>query len=433
MSFDHHPLRVRPGRTPQWFRSRFLSGCLTVVLSAATAAGCGDVQPSGSSGIDAGSPGADSVGVPVVQNPAFDPEAPAAWRVGEELRVGSVDGELAFGRVSDVAPRSAGGMWVLDGLSRTVSGFDELGTLVLTFGRKGEGPGELRNPSRVSETTRGRIAITEAFPPVLHWFEADGSFRETVRVEASRNEEGTRSLPVLAEWWVGPDGTPFADVFAVPMPGREPRVRHSIIRLGGESSGAGVPDTLVRWSVPAPPTDPTADVEMVATTPQWSVGPGPVIWWTPGSPYELRSYGSAGELLVVAHLPREATPVTRELRAAIESDLRRSYMEGVAAGGAALEAVLERASWPDALPHLASIWVSTPGGRVFAAPFTSGMFNERPSLLIDVFERDGRYSGSLTLPAGFSPRRFADGAVFGVTTDELGVTYAVRYRLEEPE
>jgi hypothetical protein len=108
-------------------------------------------------------------------------------------------------------------------------------------------------------------------------------------------------------------------------------------------------------------------------------------------------------------------------------------MAGVAAGGAALDAVLERASWPDALPYLASIWVSTPWGRVFAAPFTSGMFDERPSLLIDVFEPDGRYSGSLTLPAGFSPRRFADGAVFGVTTDELGVTYAVRYRLEEPE
>ena len=433
MSFDHRPLRVRPGRTPQAFRSRFVPGCLAVVLSALFAAGCGDVQRAGSPGADAGSPGADSTGVPVVNNPVFDPEAPGNWSIGDTLRVGSVDGELAFGRVSDVAPRSAGGMWVLDGQSRTVFGFDESGSLVLRFGRKGEGPGELRNPSRVVETTDGRIAITEAFPPVLHWFEADGSFRETVRVEASRNEEGTRSLPVLAEWWVGPDGTPFADVFAVPMPGGGPRVRHSIIRLGGEGPGAEIPDTLVRWSVRAPPADPTADVEMVATTPQWSVGQGPVIWWTPGSPYELRSYGPGGELLAIARLPREATPVTRELRSAIESDLRRSYMEGVAAGVAALDAVLERASWPDALPHVAAIWVSAPDGRVFASPFTSGMFDERPSMLIDVFEPDGQYSGSLTLPAGFSPRRFADGAVFGVTTDELGVTYAVRFRIEKQE
>jgi hypothetical protein len=152
MSFDQHPLRVRPGRTSQCLRSRFFSGCLAVVMSAAAAAGCGDIQRTGSSGSDAGSPGSDSAGDSVVRNPAFDPEAPAAWRVGDELRVGSVDGELAFGRVSDVAPRSAGGMWVLDGQSRTVSGFDESGSLVLTFGRRGEGPGELRNPSRV----RGR-------------------------------------------------------------------------------------------------------------------------------------------------------------------------------------------------------------------------------------------------------------------------------------
>jgi hypothetical protein len=338
--------------------------------------------------------------------------------VGDELRVGSVDGELAFGRVSDVAPRSAGGMWVLDGQSRTVSGFDESGSLVLTFGRRGEGPGELRNPSRVLETTSGRIAIREAFPPVLHWFEADGSFRETVRVEASRNEEGTRSLPVLAEWWVGPDGTPFADVFAVPMPGAEPRVQHSIIRVVGRGLSAEAPDTLVRWSVRAPPADPTAAVEMAATTPQWSVGPGPVIWWTPGCPYELRSYGSGGELLAIARLPREAIPVTRVLNAG---------------GSAGLDAVLERASWPDALPHVAAIWVSAPDGRVFAAPFNSSMFGQRPSILIDVFEPDGRYSGSLTLPAGFSPRRFAEGTVFGVTTDELGVTHAVRYRIQKSE
>jgi len=401
-------------------------------MSAAAAAGCGDIQRTGSPGSDAGSPDSDSAGDSVVRNPAFDPEAPAAWRVGDELRVGSVDGELAFGRVSDVAPRSAGGMWVLDGLSRKAFGFDESGSLVLAFGRRGEGPGELRNPSRVLETTDGRIAITEAFPPVLHRFEVDGSFRETVRVEASRNEEGTRSLPVLAEWWVGPDGTPFADVFAVPMPGGEPRVRHSIIRVVGEGLSAEAPDTLVRWSVRVPPADPTADVEMAATTPQWSVGPGPVIWWTPGTPYELRSYGSAGELLTIARLPREATPVTRELKAAIESDLRRSSIDG-AGGSAALDAVLERASWPDALPHVAAIWVSAPDGRVFAAPFNSGMFDERPSMLIDVFEPNGRYSGSLTLPAGYSPRRFADGAVFGVTTDELGVTYAVRYRIEKSE
>jgi len=323
-------------------------------------------------------------------------------------------------------------MWVLDGQSRTVSGFDESGSLVLTFGRRGEGPGELRNPSRILETTDGQIAITEAFPPVLHWFEADGSFRETVRVEASRNEEGTRSLPVLAEWWVGPDGTPFADVFAVPMPGGEPRVRHSIIRVVGKGLSAEAPDTLVRWSVRAPPADPTAAVEMAATTPQWSVGPGPVIWWTPGTPYELRSYGSGGELLATVRLPREATPVTRELKAAIESDLRRSSIGG-AGGSAALDAVLERASWPDALPHVTAIWVSAPDGRVFAAPFISDMFDERPSMLIDVFGPDGRHSGSLTLPADFSPRRFAHGAVFGVTTGELGVTYAVRYQIQKSE
>ena len=432
MSFHHCWLRACPEPTPQASILRFVGGSLVFASIAAGAAGCDDRPPAGSSRAAAAPQDADATGIPLVQNSDRDLADYPAWRVGARMRVGSVDGELAFGRVSDVAPRSAGGMWVLDGQNRIVFGFDESGELALSFGREGDGPGEFRNPSRIVETSNGTIAVSEAFPPVLHWFDVNGSYLETVRVEASRNDDGTRSLPVLAEWCIASDGTPFADVFAVPMAGEEPRVRHSLVRLGGEGFASGLPDTLVRWSVDAPPTDPTADVEIVATKPQWSVGPGPVVWWTPGSPYELRSFGSDGELLTVARLPREATRVTRGLRASIESSLRLTAVDAMG-GRAAIDAVLERARWPEALPHVAAVWVSDPDGHVFAAPFASGMFDALPSLLLDVFEADGQYSGMLSLPAGFSPRRFARGSVYGVATDELGVTYAVRHRIEAPE
>ena len=52
---------------------------------------------------------------------------------------------------------------------------------------------------------------------------------------------------------------------------------------------------------------------------------------------------------------------------------------------------------------------------------------------LDVFEPDGSYVGRLDLPGGFTPRRFAAGAVYGVATDRLDVSYAVRYRLQEPK
>ena len=95
--------------------------------------------------------------------------------------------------------------------------------------------------------------------------------------------------------------------------------------------------------------------------------------------------------------------------------------------------LIERASWPESLPHVAKLWVSLPRGRVFAARYEEGLYDDPPSMRVDIFEPDGSYEGRLDLPGGFSPRRFAEGAVFGVASDELDVSYAVRYRLQPPE
>lgn len=95
--------------------------------------------------------------------------------------------------------------------------------------------------------------------------------------------------------------------------------------------------------------------------------------------------------------------------------------------------LLDRAIWPESLPRVARLWVSIPRGRVFAARYDEGLFDDPVHMRLDVFEPDGSYRGRLDLPGGFTPRRFMKGSVYGVARDELDVSYALRYRLMEPQ
>jgi hypothetical protein len=369
--------------------------------------------------------------MPVIHN-RIESSRATGWAVGPALRVGGAEGEAVFGRVSDVAPRAEGGMWVLDGQSKRVTGFNEEGAPVVQFGGEGDGPGELRNARSVFETESGRVAVGGPFPPMLHWFGGDGEFVGALRVTESFDANGDPLPPRFARWSVTRSGRAFADLFALPSLGGGPRVRHSVTGFEGDGLAGVRRDTVISWTVAGTPSDPSARLPIVPTVPRWTTGPGQLVWWTPGRPYEIRAYDGSGKPVRTLTLDREAVPVTREVREAIAAGLRASAVRGAGETGL-VENALSRAEWPDALPHVADLWVSFPDGRVFAAPYLAESFLPGAPQVLDVFEPAGGYSGVLTLPARFSPRRFAGGFVYGVETDELDLEYAVRYALVRTE
>ena len=433
MSFDHRPCRVRPGRTLQAIVSHFFCGCVVAVLTAAAgAAGC-----RGGSSDDplrtSEMPGdQDAAGVVVIQAADAAGPNPPLWRLADSLSVGALEGDLAFGRIADVAPRAGGGLWVLDAQNQTVYGVDESGGLVFRIGGPGEGPGELGNPTGVFEVDDGRIAVTESYPPALHWFDALGSHLETVYTANPLSGEGSGSPPPLGEWKVMPDGESFVHLWSIPLPGGGQRVLHSLVRTSAEAGGSPVADTLLQWNVEAVSADPMAEVKLIQVHPRWAIGAGSTLWWTPGDPYELRAYASNGNLERIVRVPGDGVRLDDALRSKIESYLLR--LQGPGPGGNLIMAgLIERASWPESLPQVAKLWVSIPRGRVFAARYQEGLYDDPPSMVVDIFEPDGSYAGRLDLPGGFSPRRFAEGAVYGVASDELDVSYAVRYKLQPPE
>ncbi|MCL7926355.1 MAG: hypothetical protein M8841_01090 [marine benthic group bacterium] len=402
---------------------RGVVGVITVVLGLViVGAGCDE----SSGGVSGRPPDSGFDGVPIVNN-VEDAGLVAEWGVGDPLRAGALEGEAAFGRVADVAPRQAGGFWVLDAQSRSISGFDENGTRTVEFGGEGDGPGELRTPSRVFQTADGTVYVGSAFPPELHRFEADGSFLGIARLTESRDAAGNPLPARFAGWQVAPDGRLLADLFAVPGPRQGPSVAHDLVSFEGDLDRARR-DTIARWSVPSTPASPSSPIEIVPVRPSWSVGPQGLTWWTPGTPYEIRAYDEAGTPVRAIRLERDAIRVTPRVEEMLIAGLRASAADGPG-GAAVVEQVIERARWPGSLPHVAELWVSHPDGRLFALPWSADSFEASSAKQVDVFESGGRYAARLTLPPGFSARRFADGFVYGVERDELGIQYAVRYTI----
>jgi hypothetical protein len=100
---------------------------------------------------------------------------------------------MFFASITDVCEDATGSFFVLDRTDCTVHKFSEEGSHLLSFGRKGQGPGDLSQPSRLALTPEGQIAVCEDLGQIS-LFRTDGNFIRRVNLSGR-----------LAPGFVGPD------------------------------------------------------------------------------------------------------------------------------------------------------------------------------------------------------------------------------------
>lgn len=94
----------------------------------------------------------------------------------EELwRVGGEDGDVLFGRITDVERHPDGTIYVLDNQLCHVSVFSAEGEHLGDLSREGEGPGELRQPSGMILMPGDEIGVGLGFPGKLVVLKRDGT------------------------------------------------------------------------------------------------------------------------------------------------------------------------------------------------------------------------------------------------------------------
>ena len=126
----------------------------------------------------------DSAGVRVVTNPREGIwTRSTTWRVERDLAIGTVTGspEYEFGRVVDVEAGRDGRIYALDQMAAQVRVFDASGEHLFSFGGLGEGPGELSNHDplgalAVLADSTGDLFVVDRLSNRLNRFTADGEF-----------------------------------------------------------------------------------------------------------------------------------------------------------------------------------------------------------------------------------------------------------------
>lgn len=394
---------------------------VVVLLFAALAAGC-DAEPSGGGNVDALTV-LDSAGVRIVENGAV-PES--GWRIAAEplFTAGWDEGGAMFTWPQSGTILPGGGALVGEFAEGTIYDLGADGSVVDTWGRKGEGPGEF-----------------QGLDAILLWGDSilvsDGRLG---RVTLLSPEGEVRTVPL-------PTGTLLPKVSAVFNDGR-------FLLVPGDGYGM-VAETRPEWVFQ---TQPILTMRAAGGAPdtlaelphlrQWSGSrggsPGPV-WvqgraggfaegfaWARSDQREVRWYDKEGRLTQSARWDEEPTPVTPEFRAGV----RRTYEEAYRAQGAQeafvtaqlaeLEAGFDRHEGP--LPYWRQFFVDR-AGNVWLGRYPR--LGQNPEAW-RVLARDGAIEGWVSLPGVLTILDITDDRILAVRRNELDVSAVVMLRLIKP-
>jgi len=106
------------------------------------------------------------------------------WTLREEWAVEGATPDTPFGEVASVSLGEGGQVFVLDRPNSTVVVLDSLGSVLRTFGRRGEGPGEFSNQAQaVVALPEGQLVVADPGNRRATVFDIDGQVRDSWKLE----------------------------------------------------------------------------------------------------------------------------------------------------------------------------------------------------------------------------------------------------------
>ncbi|WP_420633965.1 M56 family metallopeptidase [Candidatus Palauibacter sp.] len=361
-------------------------------------------------------------------------------RIGD-TGLGDANEEYLLGDVTSVAADQQGRLYVADRLSPSVRVFGPDGEFMAWIGREGEGPGEFTWPVDILPAADGTLFVrgsrittfatsaSSAYPD---------SVAETWSIPPYSNSDSWRARLVDGVYYYphyswrhesteyfymtyGAGGL-MSDTVHVPEMGDLSRSPTAYYRVGSGGGGRMVD------GLNSAPFTPHTDWDMT--------GRGTIIVGD-GETYRLYEFAQGGELLRTIDGPEvERRPVPRAERA----DSMRALDARLDSLPVPLDEVLGVApeilsgEIPDSLPAFNSIHVGA-SDRIWVELWPpEGMASSR---YFDVLEYDGRYAGTVVVPAPLltdPPPFFGEDTIVGVVMDptfEVHTVVTFRFRLPE--
>ncbi|MEX0692204.1 MAG: 6-bladed beta-propeller [Gemmatimonadales bacterium] len=385
----------------------------------------------------------DSAGIQIVENPATGLwSGDRAWRLVEDLRIGTAEGEpeYQFGALAAIEVADDGTIYVLDQQGQHIKVFDSQGQYLRTIGRPGSGLGEL-SPGVVAGglvLTRGdTLLVLDQGNARYVKFLTDGTGVGSFRIDFART-----GFPFRID--SDADGNLIAQMRRFALPGTTADSMDRVVRLSGEGEPL---DTLM--SVPSGQTfqfvNGQPQWQFFSPEPLWAVLPTGGLLYGVNSNYRIELRDTTGQVTQIITKHFTAQPVTedhanRMRDAVIEIAVRQA---GRPLPPQALQMMRANMNFAANYPVMGFV---TPGpdGSTWVqlvrsvADLNEGElenFNIQMDLAAprwDVFDSQGRYLGRVEMPGRIQVLAIDGDVFYGVMRDELDVQYVVRLRLARP-
>ena len=380
---------------------------------------------------------------PGATDPAVD--APLTATTEDIYTVGASAGEEweTFGRVGAVGFNAAGELSVFDAQSYRVIVVDTNGGHLRTFGRQGEGPGELQAPLAFTVLRDGRAVIFDfGRPGAFEVYDREGVLETSVTVDIMQGVPGSLLLPLRDGRLVSAGGPRFS----FPSSGDESPAEEDHRRdIHAFSLDGDATEVLYKaWNLPPTETDVTVENEQGRTEMTFNrmrafepglhlaVHADGHLAVADSTAYEVKLIDADGN--VTGTLGRPISPVA--VTEAIKEATRANRIEGLSVSSefgllgqqmSSAEAAqfretlakqVENMLFADEIPVIAGMAVDWEG-RIWIARSPVEVGGDP---LTDVLTADGDYlgtlpAGGLAIPDAFGP----DGLMAYIEADEMGV------------
>lgn len=399
---------------------------------------------------DTSAPGAfsvtDSAGIQIIESsaPVWGEEG---WTVSDSpsVVIGRREGDdrYLFGEVGGALMLRDGRIAVLDMQAALIRVYSSGGEHIEDWGGQGEGPGEFSFPASIFPYRGDSVLVSEFVASSFTVFDDQGRFgrRMIPEIQQSfytewrrRMEEGDRSVTPAescCRLW-GPLAT---GAFLLSHPEMIPQTgtgtKRATVTAAINPDSGGAAENVGEFAGGAYQLG-LQDRPLEFQFQTWfNMTAGPDGYFaTEGYSYSIDEYDDGGGLRRIIRLTRELRPVTDEVKAAYEAEMRDLIMApGTPIEGGSPEEVLEMmlaGPYPTHLPTFSRLHVD-PGGNLWAHHYPYGTDDDGNEYF--VFSPDGRHLGMVELPAGLWVYQIGTDFVLGRMTGDLDVNYVHLYAI----
>jgi len=312
---------------------------------------------------------------------------------------------------TDIELDSQGNLFVLDNKGFCIKKFDSEGRYVTTFGRKGEGPGEIMNAFRMAAFPNNHIVIYDFGNHRFSVYDNDGTPLHSVEI----SKMGWRSVSDLH---IDGNGNLYMQSRKINFQRPEEPSQILIARLDLDTMAETVIDSALIQEQMVKRRDQGMMVTQMPFHPElvWGITPAGNIVLANSDTYHIKMYSSDLKLIREFHHDIEKPEVT-------EKD-KEEFLSGFA-DDEDFKWVRNETKFPKYKPYFEELLIDSEGYLLFQLEA-----NDEETQHFDVFSPEGKYINRVTLPRLHRAAILTDGYIYTIKDPEDEDPVVIRYRLE---